>query len=316
MGARLTRLYRQRGRFPTTPTTYTVWIPTDKLAVSFGITLNDDSLIEGTETTSVCFAPTGDLAISHNTHTRCAEVVIRDNDVAVVSVTGGRSRRTVDEGEAVALELTLNKDVERNVHLNLSVSDGSTSSDDYTLNPQAINFSPTDTDATRKRTVTLTTTGDNVVEGDEDLTIQWALHSGGVHDAISLEGNSVPVTITDDDSAVLTLESSPEPVAEGSDVTFTARLSNPVQEAFELDWWVQATSGSVAGFASYSDLVGVERTTTNSLAFASKQTAATFTVRTANDTVAEDSETFKAVMQLAGTVHGLDPGTVRTQGRT
>ncbi|MYD86716.1 MAG: hypothetical protein F4Y14_11415, partial [Acidobacteria bacterium] len=315
VGARLTRLYGNAIASDYSHD-YTVWIPADKLAVSFGITLNDDSLIEGTELTSVCFAPTGDLAISHNTHTRCAEVVIRDNDVAVVSVTGGRSRRTVDEGEAVALELTLNKDVERNVHLSLSVSDGSTSSDDYTLSPQQINFSPTDTDATRKRTVTLMTTGDNVVEGDEDLTIQWALRSGGVHDAISLEGNSVPVTITDDDSAVLTLESSPEPVSEGSNVTLTARLSNPVQEAFGLDWWVSATSGSVAGFASYSDLVGLDLTSTNILNFASRQTAATFTVRTADDTVAEDSETFKVLMQLQRTVHGLDPGTVRTDGRT
>lgn len=133
---------------------------------------------------------------------------------------------------------------------------------------------------------------------------------------IHIQNGTEPVQITDDDTTLLTLESSPEPVQKGSDVTLTARLSNPMEDKFKLHWWVEAAVTQSTVSARYTDLADVNLLTTGSLTFASNQTAGTFTIATTDDTLVEDDETFVVFLQAAGTVHGLDHGTVRTNCRT
>ena len=294
---------------------YRVWIPTDKLAVAVAVPITQDELVEGDESASVCFEPGGNQNITYYTTRRCAQIDIGDDDTAIVSVTGGTIGRTVAEGETLELELTLDKKVERSVKVDLGTSNGTTSDDDYTLAPRSITFSPSAAE-TFKRTIRLETTDDSVVERDESLKLQLSLGSNmeAFRGVLLLEGRTVGVRITDDDTALLTLESSPEPVPEGSNVTLTARLSNPIQRSFTVNWWVQAATRRKSGFATYSDLQDIGLLTTASLRFASKQTAATFTIRTAQDALVEGDETFLVYLQEEGTVHGLDRGTVRSAG--
>ncbi len=296
---------------------YRVWLPINKRSVSVAVTLTDDALIEGTEDFSVCFAPTGNLAITYNVRENCATFVVRDSDFAIVSVTDGVARRTVAEGGKLELELKLDKKVERAVNIDVTASGGSAGSDDYTLSPSSISFT-TSASETFKRTITLQTTGDNVVEGNENLNVQLALgsSSASLKDAILFEGRRVPVEITDDDSSVLTLDGPSGSVPEGSDATFTARLSNPVQESFGIDWFAEFSNISVAGWTNVSDFKAADIPLTGSLNFASKQTAATFTVSTADDAVVEGDEKYIVKMREVRTVGGLDRGTVFSEGRT
>ena len=54
-----------------------------------------------------CFNTVGQWNYTFNVTERCAQIDIRDNDKAIISVTGGTTRRTVDEGSALEFELTL-----------------------------------------------------------------------------------------------------------------------------------------------------------------------------------------------------------------
>jgi len=157
----------------------TVWMTTNKRAVTFTVPIAQDDLVEGTETASVCFEPHGTSTVSWNVAESCADIVIADDEDVFVTVTGGYLRRTVAEGSSLELELKLDKDIEREVNVRVTTTDRSTSADDYTLSSsqpslassQYIHSSPQDTDATRTRTITLQTTDDLVVEGDAYLRI-------------------------------------------------------------------------------------------------------------------------------------------------
>ena len=279
---------------------YTVWIGSDSLAATIAVKTTDDELIEGTEAASVCFEPNDNQNISYYPARRCAQIDISDNDTAIISVAGGTKTRTVAEGEALELEFTLDKKPARTVSIDVGTTDGGTNSDDYTLTPSSISFSPSAESLTR--TVTLQTTDDNVVEDRERLKLWWRLGSnmGHFQDVVRLEGRNLGVLITDDDTSALTLESSPEPVPEGSEVTLTARLSNPIQAAYDVDWWVTASLGDFPGEASFNDLQDVGWLTTGSLRFPSLATSATFKINTVQDTLVEGDETFLVFLQEVG----------------
>ena len=293
-----------------------VSISAQKTIVRVRVHATQDQLVEGPESGSVCIHGIGG-SYSYNAAQRCVTVNITDDDYAIVSVTGGATTRSVTEGGALELEVTIDKTPARTVSLSVSASSGSaTESIDYTLAAPAINFSPTQATSWKVR---LQSIEDVIAEGNEGLSINFGLHTSFSHmaDSVLIETKAVPVTIEDDDTAVLTLTGPSEPVVEGSTATLTARLSNPMQKAFSLHWWVSASINSAhKDLASYSDLQGVNLLSTFTLDFAAGETEKTLTVGTVDDSEVEARESFVVQMKEVGTLPSFDRGTVFTSGAT
>ena len=121
-----------------------------------------------------------------------------------------------------------------------------------------------------------------LVEGDETLMVT------GEAAALSLTSAPVTLTITDDDSATVTLgaETVNEGVASGV-VTITATLTGEVQDSFEV--MVSTTDGTAKAGSDYTP-------TTTTLNFSGGTGAAsrtaTFTVPILDGRIVEDEEMF------------------------
>ena len=263
------------------------------------VTAEEDDLIEGPETGYVCFYGVGG-DYSFLAATRCVLLNILDDDYAVVRITGGAAPRTVDEGDALEVELTADLGGRRIVdHLAFDVfssGSGTASDDDYTALSERIILSAANPWST---TVTLQTTEDLLVEPDETLSIALSVLRG-FEGAVRFEpAATIPITIVDDDTATMTL-SGPSEVEEGSDATMTLRLSNPLPHPFAMYWAV--------GLA-HRDL----EETAGRLDFAARETEKTFTISTIDDAVVEGDETFLVYGDFFrfGAVPGLEMGAVR-----
>jgi hypothetical protein len=143
---------------------------------------------------------------------------ITNDDSAAVTIADD----AVNEGDNKTLTLTLNNVVSGGFTLDVStLADNATSGTDYTaISSQSVSFSGT---AGETQSVTLATTEDQAVEGDERL---WIILSNSSNASVDVSDNA-SVTINDDDSAGFTLSKTTASLAEtGTTDTFTVQLTS------------------------------------------------------------------------------------------
>ena len=217
---------------------------------------------------------------------------------AYPSVTLSAAPSSVGEGASgttVTVTATATSAIASSREVTVSVGDSgtATSGTDYTaVDDFIITIAANKTSATG--TFTLTPTQDTSVEGSETIGVSGT--------SLSTTVIGTTVTLTDDDSAAVTINDAS--ADEGDDITFTVTLDKAVQ-------------GGLTVTPSFTDVTATEGTdydeNTTALSFTgTANETKTFTVSTTDDAVLEHSETFTVGLSVSDAPSGVtstDTGT-------
>ncbi len=180
----------------------------------------------------------------------------------------------------------------------LTINDGTATlaGGDYIDNDMILHF---DGDAPQTQTITVRVRQDDLVEGDETFTVSLGEFIGlAAGQTIVVDTPSVTASISDDDSATLTLSaaqsSRPEGDVGSTDYVFDVTLSSPVQGGFQVAYNTNDRTATLAD-TDYVDNDG-------SLDFTSVL-ARQITVQVNGDTKVEADELFEVAL---GAISGLN----------
>jgi hypothetical protein len=202
-------------------------------AIKIPVNILGDTSVENNETFSVLLdtldagAPARNVTIQTDT----AAATINDDDAVAITI----QSVSVEEGNSgtknLKFSVALTAPVAGDVSVDLNTQDATaTAGSDYTTTSKTITF-PANTVGPLDFEVPIS--GDNTVELDEAFNVLLSnLQSGGF--TVSLPAGPITGTITNDDSATVTLQpvSQNEGNAGPADMVFTATLSNPVDVDF------------------------------------------------------------------------------------
>ena len=253
---------------------------------TFTVSTTEDTDVEGAETFTVGLSVSGTtLSI---TATDTGTGTINDDDGATVTINDA----SADEGDAITFTVTLGQAVTGGLTVTPSYTNGTAASTDYTANTTVLTFTGT---ANEKKTFTVQTKEDAVLEANETFTVSLTASNAGVTATDTGTG-----TINNDDSAAVTINDAS--ADEGDDITFTVTLDKAVQGTFTVT--PSFTDGTATEGTDYD-----ENTTALSFTGTANETK-TFTVSTTQDTHVEGNETFTVSLTASNAgVTATDTGT-------
>ena len=251
---------------------------------TFTLTPTDDSTVEGSETIGVAGS-------SLSTTVTGTTLTLTDDDSATVTV----NNATEPEGDDMTFTVTLDTAVAGGLTVTPSFTDvTATEGTDYDENTTALSFSG---NAAETQTFTVSTTQDDVVEGNETFTVGLSVSgttlTGSITSTDTGTGTIESGSGGDQDTATLTIDDAS--ADEGDSMTFTVTLSEAVQGGLTV------TPSYTNGTAASGDYT----TNTTALTFTgTKGETETFTVSTTEDAVLEADETFTVSLTVSGTTLG------------
>ena len=247
---------------------------------TFTVATAENAVVEGDKNFTVSLAVSG--ATGPVTASGTATGTIIDDDAAVVTIADA----TAAEGDAMTFTVTLDKAVRGGLTVTPSFRDVTAAEGtDYTGNTAGIIFSglPGET-----RSFTVSTTQDAAAEQDETFAVRLSVSEAPP--GVTASGTATG-TITDDDSAMLTIADAA--AAEGDAMTFTVTLDKAVQGGLTVT--PSLTDGTAIESTDYTEnKAGVSFT-------GNANETRTFTVATAEDDAAEHDETFTVSLAVSGT---------------
>ena len=143
-------------------------------------------------------------------------VTVTDDDTAGVTVS--KTTLTVDEGGSGSYTVVLNLQPTSDVVINVTKS----GSDDVTVSPATLTFTTSNWATAQTVTVAAAQDADAVNDAASITHAVDASRSANEYDAVTIAG--VTVTVTDDDTAGVTVSASSVTVAEGASATYTVVL--------------------------------------------------------------------------------------------
>ena len=261
---------------------------------TYTVTIIDDSTVEEDETFSVLIQPR-EAGINVSNVGGVSTVTITDNDTATVTL----GPETVDEGDgSVTVTATLDAAISGGSGFTVAVSTGggtATADSDYTaLAGHTLNFAGTTAGETQTFTVTIA--DDSTIEVAETFIVSLGT-LGGTTASVDIT-NMATVTITDNDSTMVTLDADVTVGEEAGMVTVTATLNFVVSGGFMVD--ASTADGTTNRATAGSDYTAV---TDQTLTFAGTAgETQTVEVTISSDTDIEADETFTVSLgNLAGT---------------
>ena len=271
--------------------------------VDFTLTPKQDVLAEGAEAIGLD-GTSGTLDVTGT------EISLTDDDAAPTGITLTVDENTVGEGDATATTVTVTATVNGATRYTdaktvvVSVGAGAstaTSAADYAA-VAAFNITIAAGAASATGTFDLTPIQDTLHEGTETIDVTGT--SG------TLDVTKAVISLTDDDSAP-SFAVADASAAEGDAVTFTVTRSGATGAAATVKWNTAADAADDASPATAgTDYTAV--TTARTLSFAVGDSAKTFTVATAEDTLAEGDETF--LVELSDATGGATIATGEATG--
>ncbi len=217
-------------------------------------------------------------------------VTVNDDDAAPTGITLTVDENTVGEGDAAATTVTVTATVNGDTRytdaktVTVSVGAGASTATSATDYAAVANFDITIAagEASATGTFDLTPIQDTLHEGAETIDVTGA---SGTLDVIK-----AVISLTDDDAAP-SFAIADASAAEGDAVTFTVTRSGATGAAATVKWNTADDAADDASPATAgTDYTAV--TTARTLSFAVGDSAKTFTVATAEDSLAEGDETF------------------------
>ena len=233
----------------------------------------DDDLAEVNTTVTVQGTTTSVLTVTS------ATVTITDDDTRGVAVS--ETALTVAEGSTATYTLTLESEPTAPVTVTTSVDGDS----DVTVTPTSVTFTSANWSTSQTMTVS---GGDDTDAEDDSATVEHTV-SGGDYGDNGVTADSVSVTITDDETASTEVDLSVTPVSiMESAGTTTLRVTGQLNASTftgstEVSLSVSTGTATVADFAA--------GTATLTITAGQSNAAATLTLTPVNDDVDEDAET-------------------------
>ena len=266
----------------------------------FMVSITTDEVVEGDETFTVALSGLADTTETVNLGSP-ATITITDDDTGTVTL--GDVTVAEDVGTAT-VTATLDALVEGSVSVTVTTTAGTaTAVSDYTTTTTVLGFNGSPAGETQEFTVAII--DDSIVEGDETFSVSLSGLVGGRAAAEVDLTDTATVTITDNDTAAVTLGNETVDEDAGT-VTVTATLDNAVQgTGFTVT--VSTAAGTATADSDYT-------TTTMMLMFAgTADEMQTFTVPILNDADAEGGETFTVSLStLTGTTLTVDISSTAT----
>ena len=260
----------------TASTLTSVTIPADSSSgsVTLTVTPTDDTLIEGDETIVVSGTASG-FTVSD------ATITLTDDDSAPTAITLGVNPSGMTEGAGtttvtVSATLVGGGTLASDTVVTLTLGGTATPNTDYTASALTSVTIPAGRSSGTDN-LTIVPTDDSVVEGDETITVSGT--SG------TLTVATADVTITDDDSAELSISGPASEVAEGADADFSVTLSHSVASDVEVAW---SATPDTAEASDYGTATGTVTFGAGSAANSTQAVA----IRVTDDSLSEPDETF------------------------
>ena len=272
-----------------TETSGTLTFPADSVASqTISVPVTDDTVDEEEkETFTLTLSNVQGASLSGGGSTLAVTGTITDDDDPAVTASFGQASYGVAEGSTVEVTVTLSADPEREVTVLLTHDpQGGASSGDYSGVPGSLVFQIGDTE----KSFTFSATGDDIDDDGESV----ALGFGTMPDRVSA-GTTATVSITDDDTAGVTVSETALSIDEGGSDTYTVKLdSEPTADV----------TVAIAGHAGTDVTLSGDTLTNNALTF----TASTWgTAQTVTVTAGEDDDTnADPAVTLTHTVAGGD----------
>ena len=259
----------------------TVTILAGATTATISVPVIDDSLVEGDETVIVTLTGvSGDPQISLGT-TLVDTVTISDNDTATVSI--AKTSDASEPGSNGLFTVTLSNASSTDTVVNFGVSGTAVSGTDFT----ALSGTVTILAGATTATISVPVIDDSLVEGDETVIVTLTGVSGDPQ--ISLGTTLVDtVTISDNDTATVSIAKTSDASEPGSNGLFTVTLSNASSTDTVVNFGVSGTATSGTDFTALSGTVTI-------LAGA---TTATISVPVIDDSLVEGDET--VIVTLTG----------------
>lgn len=273
---------------------------------TISVVVSDDTTVEADETFSVVLG-----ALSSIDPTAAAAItiasggglgIITNDDTASISiapVTALEANGTTD----FLFDVTLDNDVQGGVTVGFSTSDGtaSTGDNDYTAATGSVMFVGS---LGETQSVMITVNDDGVIEADETFNVTLGALSdidGTAADDITVQGTAAVGTITNDDTANLTISDVTMSEGTGNGPTnfdFTVELTRAVEGGLTVSYTTNDGTATAAD-GDYLDNDGVLNFTG-----LTDGEMRTITVQVPHDSTVEPDETFSV---LLGALSGVDP---------
>jgi len=275
----------------TIPTSIT--IPAGQTTGSFTVNVNDDALVEPTETgTFTISTPSSGLTLGTTT---TGDVAITDNDIPTVNLSVSPVTSTETGSPVITVTATASQAVVGDQTVNVALSGTANAADFTGTIPTSITIPAGQTTGS----FTVNVNDDALVEPTETGTFTISTPSSGLTLGTTTTGD---VAITDNDIPTVNLSVSPVTSTEtGSPViTVTATASQAVVGD-------QTVNVALSGTANAADFTG---TIPTSITIPAGQTTGSFTVNVNDDALVEPTET--GTFTISTPSSGLTLGTTTT----
>ena len=264
---------------------------------TFTLTPTDDTVIEGNETISL--SGTSDLTVNG------ASMTLTDDDSTEITLSTNPSS-VAEEDSATAVTVTAETDGDtftndRTVRVKVgSASDSATSGKDYAA-VTAFDITITAGETSATGTFTLTPTEDNIIEGEEAISVSGT--------STGLTVNAASVTIDDNDEPKIILDikpflnTDPDKLPESAGATRVTVTAGTTGGVFELDRQIHVTVGKSGDTAVFGTDYDTPSKAFHVLITASKTKGEkTFTLTPTDDVIVEGDES----LTLEGSAAGLE----------
>ena len=272
------------------------------------VTLEDDNLFEEEfETFAVELIQQGTRLAAISATDASFEASIRDNETLTAAITA--ESKSVAEGQLAIFRVTLTGGLTAEAtSVHVEALGTAEAAEDYGIPFGSLSFPPGDSTG---RTVTLeipagqpsgTITypilNDSVEEDDETLTVEvFSASSGKRAVSVSPTQSRASATILDQGALTVSIEGVPS-VDEGTAATFTVYLSKTISEDVSVEWSTRQP-GQLLTAAETAEPDIDYPASADTVVIPAGDTAATFTVSTTDDTLAEGGETFRVALEEA-----------------
>ena len=272
------------------------------------VTLEDDNLFEEEfETFTVELIQQGTRLAAISATGASFEASIRDNETLTTAITA--ESKSVAEGQLAIFRVTLTGGLTAEAtSVHVEALGTAEAAEDYGVPFGSLSFPPGDSTG---RTVTLeipagqpsgTITypilNDSVEEDDETLTVEvFSASSGKRAVSVSPTQSRASATILDQGALTVSIEGVPS-VDEGAAATFTVYLSKTIIEDISVEWSTRQP-GQLLTAAETAEPDIDYPASADTVVIPAGDTAATFTVSTTDDTLAEGDETFLVALEEA-----------------
>jgi len=243
---------------------------------TFDLSITDNLLLENTETFQVRLSNASNTSLGTGTNT----ITITDDDVAAVGfVTAAISVAENTNSLTIYVVRTGTTNTTVSVNYATLTNGSATAGSDFRTTNGVLSFAP----GVTTNTFALTIINDGLAENNETINLRLSSPTN-----MSLGTSNLTVTITTNDSAMLTLSTATNTVSEtNGTLTFTVTRAGTTNNAIAVDFTTTNVTASSA--SDYS-------ATNGTLSFAAGETSKTFTVDLTDDDTQETNETFRVVL--------------------